>query len=152
MGKNLFKIAKTIANAPLITGSLELNDNDPEMLAEFSVAETWVGDLSSGVISLKERSATLHGLSTPECGLLSLMRCYDPSDHNRILEIFEQAATRSASFCFSTTITMPNGYRQPLFCMGASSGYEDGYWGSILGMFVFPRLKNNVGGAFAHRQ
>ncbi|KQV32304.1 hypothetical protein ASC97_01530 [Rhizobium sp. Root1203] len=152
MGKKLFKIAKTTATATHLPGSLELNDNDPEMLAQFSVAETWVGDFSSGVISLKERSAKLHGLSTPECGLLSLMRCYDRSDHNRILEIFEQAATLSASFCFSTTITMPNGYRQPLFCMGESNGYEDGYGGSMLGMFVFPRLKNNVGGAFARRQ
>jgi hypothetical protein len=53
------------------------------------------------------------------------MRCYDPEDRNRIVRIFEQAATLSSSFCFSTTITMPNGYRQPLFCMGESNGYED---------------------------
>jgi hypothetical protein len=152
MGKNVFKIAKINATAPLMPGSLELDDNDPEMLAQFSVAETWVGDLSSGVISLKERSAKLHGLKIPECGLLSLMRCYDRGDHNRILEIFEKAATLSASFCFSTTITMSDGYRQPLLCMGESSGYEDGCRGSMLGMFVFPRLKNNMGGAFARRQ
>jgi hypothetical protein len=38
-------------------GSLELNDNNPDMLAQFSVSESWVGDFSSGVIRLKERSA-----------------------------------------------------------------------------------------------
>lgn len=122
-------------------GSLELNDNNPDMLAQFSISESWVGDFSSGVIRLEERSARLHGLALPECGLLSLVRCYDPQDRNRIVRIFEQAATLSSSFCFSTTIVMGNGYRQPLFCMGESNGYEDAGSGSMIGMFIFPKLE-----------
>ncbi|WP_200847856.1 hypothetical protein [Rhizobium sp. 18055] len=148
----MFKIAKTNAAAPLMRGSLELNDNHPEMLAQFSVSESWVGDFSSGVIRLKERSAKLHGLTLPECGLLSLMRCYDPNDRNRIVQIFEQAATLSSSFCFSTTIIMQNGYRQPLFCMGESNGYEHDGAGSMLGMFIFPRVETNAGKEVFRRQ
>jgi hypothetical protein len=122
------------------------------MLTQFSVSESWVGDFSSGVIRLKDRSAKLHGLTLPECGLLSLMRCYDPKDRNRIVEIFEQASTLSSSFCFSTTIIMPNGYRQPLFCMGESNGYEDSCNGSMLGVFIFPRLETNAGKEAVRRQ
>lgn len=152
LGKNLFKIAKSNAAAPLMPGSLDLSNHDPEMLAQFSISETWVGDLSSGLIRLKEWSAMLHGLSARECGLLSLMRCYDPKDHDHILELFEQAATLSSSFCFSTTIMMPNGFRQPLFCMGESNGQDDTHNGSMLGVFVFPRFKTTVGSEFARRQ
>ncbi len=152
LGNNVFKIAKTNASAPLMRGSLELNDNNPDMLAQFSISESWVGDFSSGVIRLEERSARLHGLALPECGLLSLVRCYDPQDRNRIVRIFEQAATLSSSFCFSTTIVMGNGYRQPLFCMGESNGYEDAGSGSMIGMFIFPKLETSAGMQPVRRQ
>ncbi len=152
LGKNLFKIARTNAAAPLMPGSLDISNHDPEMLAQFSISETWVGDMSSGVIRLKEWSALLHGLPARECGLLSLTRCYDPKDHDHILELFEQAATLSSSFCFSTTIMMSNGFRQPLFCMGESNGHDDANHGSMLGVFIFPRFKTNTGGEFARRQ
>lgn len=119
-------------------GSLDADD-DSELLRQFSISETWTGDFSSGVIRLKEWSALLHGLPTRECGLLGLMRCYDPKDHDRILQLLEEAATLSSSFCFSTTIVMANGYRQPLFCMGESNGHENAQSGGMLGVFVFPR-------------
>ncbi|OCJ17800.1 hypothetical protein A6U87_02390 [Rhizobium sp. AC44/96] len=152
LGNELFKIARTNVAAPLMPGSLDNDNHEHDLLAQYSISETWVGDFSSGVIRLKERSAKLHGLITPECGLLSLMRCYDANDHHRILEIFEQAATRSSSFCFSTTIIMPNGYRQPLFCMGESNGYEEAYSGSMLGVFIFPRFKTNTDEPVVRRQ
>jgi hypothetical protein len=152
LGNNVFKITKTNASAPQMRGSLELNDNNPEMLAQLSISESWVGDFSSGVIRLQERSARLHGLSVPECGLLSLMRCYDPRDRSRIVQIFEQAAALSSSFCFSTTIIMQNGYRQPLFCMGESNGYEEEGNGSMIGMFIFPRIEADAGKAAIRRQ
>jgi hypothetical protein len=152
LGNNVFKITKTNAPAALMRGSLELNDNNPDMLAQLSISESWVGDFSSGVIRLQERSARLHGLSVPECGLLSLMRCYDPKDRGRIVQIFEQAAALSSSFCFSTTIILPNGYRQPLFCMGESNGYEEEGNGSMIGMFIFPRIEADTGKAAIRRQ
>jgi len=137
----LFKIAKANAAVPLMPGSLNDNNQNYEILAQFSVSEAWIGDFSSGVIRLGEWSAMLHGLSAQECGLLSLIRCYDTRDRGHILELFEQAATLCSSFCFSTTIIMPNGFRQPLFCMGESNGLEEKYSGGMVGVFVFPRFK-----------
>jgi len=137
----LFKIAKANAALPLMPGSLEDTNRNHEMLAQFSISESWIGDLSSGMLRLGVWSGMLHGLSAQECGLLSLIRCYDTKDRSHILELFEQAATLNSSFCFSTTIIMPNGFRQPLFCMGESNGLEEKYSGSMSGVFIFPRFK-----------
>ncbi|OWV71926.1 hypothetical protein ATY77_10310 [Rhizobium sp. R634] len=137
----MFKIAKANTATPLMPGSLNDNNRNREMLAQFSVSEAWAGDFSTGVIRLGEWSSMLHGLSAPECGLLNLIRCYDTKDRSHVLELFEQAATRCSSFCFSTTIMMPNGFRQPLFCMGESNGLEKKYSGSMAGVFIFPRFK-----------
>ncbi|MBY3596186.1 hypothetical protein [Rhizobium bangladeshense] len=137
----MFKIAKANAAVPLMPGSLNDNKRNHEMLSQLSVSEAWSGDFSSGVIHLGEWSSTLHGLSSRECGLLNLIRCYDAKDRAHVLELFEQAATLCSSFCFSTTIIMPNGLRQPLFCMGESNGLEVKYSGSMAGIFIFPRFK-----------
>ncbi|MBB4576072.1 hypothetical protein PYR71_01135 [Rhizobium sp. MC63] len=137
----MFKIAKANAAVPLMTGSLNDNHQNHQMLAQLSVSESWTGDFSSGLIRLGKWSAMLHGLSAEECGLLNLIRCYDTKDRARVLELFEQAATHCSSFCFSTTIIMPNGLRQPLFCMGESNGLEEKYSGCMTGVFIFPRFK-----------
>jgi hypothetical protein len=152
LGNALFKIAKANAAAPLMPGTLDYNNQNHDMLAQFSISEAWIGDFSSGMIRLGEWSAVLHGLGVQECGLLSLMRCYDPKDRNHILTLFEQASTRSSSFCFSTTITLPNGFRQPLFCIGESNGLEEKFSGSMVGVFVFPRFKLETGSQIASRQ
>ncbi|GAA3061515.1 hypothetical protein GCM10010520_07240 [Rhizobium viscosum] len=148
----MFKIAKANVAAPLMPGSLDYNNHNHDMLAQFSVSESWIGDFSTGVIRLGEWSAMLHGLLAQECGLLSLVRCYDAKDRNHVLQLFEQAATLSSSFCFSTTIIMPNGFRQPLFCMGESNGLEEKYSGSMVGVFVFPRFKLEGASQIASRQ
>ncbi|GEO85119.1 hypothetical protein GCM10007920_43410 [Ciceribacter naphthalenivorans] len=119
----------------------EREDRESSVSAQFSVSEGWVGDLSNGVIKLGERATQLHGLNNPECGLLSMMRCYDPNDRSHILELFEQAATASSHFCYSTTISLSNGHRQPVFCIGESDGLEQSCAGRMLGIFVFPRFR-----------
>jgi hypothetical protein len=141
LGNALFKIARANAAVTLTPGSFDDANQNHEMLAQFSVSEAWTGDFSSGMLRLGEWSAMLHGLAAQECGLLSLIRCYDTKDRSHILELFEQAATLCSSFCFSTTIIMPNGFRQPLFCMGESNGLEEKFSGSMVGVFVFPRFK-----------
>ena len=151
-GTPVFKIAKANAAVPLLPGSMNDNNQQHEMLAQFSVSESWTGDLSSGVLRLGKWSAMLHGLSAEECGLLNLIRCYDSGDRSHVLELFEQAATHCSSFCFSTTIIMPNGLRQPLFCMGESNGLEEKYSGSMAGVFVFPRFKLEGARQTASRQ
>lgn len=149
LGSTVFNIANANLGAPFVPGSLEPGIQSRDLLAQFSVTEGWSGDLSSGSISLGEWGTALHGLPSRECGLLSLMRCYDPRDHRRIIELFEQAATSPSSFCFSTTIATKAGQRQPLFCMGESSGLERKYAGRIIGVFIFPRFKLDAGSTVA---
>lgn len=120
---------------------MERGDGDFELLHQFCHAEGWSGDLSNGLFKLGETTAQMHGLTQRDCGLLNLMRCYDPADRTHVLELFEQAATASSSFCYSTTILLPDGRKQPVFCVGESSGLEQRYSGMILGTFLFPRFQ-----------
>jgi hypothetical protein len=152
LGNVLFKIAKANLAAPFAPGSLEFDGHNPDLMAQFCVSEGWVGDLSSGVIKLGQWSTMLHGLTSSECGLLSLMNCYDMIDRTRILDLFEQAATGSSSFCYSTTALGPNGHRQPIFCVGESIGTEEKHAGSMVGIFLFPRFKLEPGNQLASRQ
>lgn len=133
----MFKIAR--ANYPA-AGIPRLDVAHPDMQAQFCVSESWSGDLSTGLFTLSENAAALHGLTDNECGLVNFVRSYDPADRNHILGLFEQAATTSSVFCFSTTIMLETGQQQPLFCIGESSGLEEPFSGSIFGMFFFPRF------------
>lgn len=141
----MFKIARANLNTSFASGLPEEGDGESYVSSQFSVSEGWVGDLSNGVIKLGERATMLHGLDNPECGLLSMMRCYEPNDRAHILELFEQAATSSSNFCYSTTIILGSGQRQPVFCIGESDGLEEKTTGSMLGIFVFPRFKLAAG-------
>ncbi len=152
VGIILFKIAKANFSAPFAPGSLEFEGHDPDLLAQFCVSEGWTGDLSSGIIKLGQWSTMLHGLSSSECGLLSLMHCYDPHDRARILDLFEQAATANSSFCFSTTTLGTSGHRQPVFCVGESVAADKQHAGSMVGVFLFPRFKLEPGSQLATRQ
>ncbi|MGV8936220.1 MAG: hypothetical protein ACOH2J_03795 [Allorhizobium sp.] len=137
----MFKIAKASLAVPFAPGSLEANESDTSLMMQFCVPEGWIGDLANGVIKLGRRTTALHGLESSECGLLSMMRCYEPDDRAHILELFEVAAAASSSFCYSTTIIMASGQRQPVFCVGESNGLETKHSGSMIGIFMFPRFK-----------
>lgn len=141
----MFKIAKANLAAPFVPDFLEMDEAHAATLSQFTVSEGWAGDLSNGVIKLGDRATVLHGLDGPECGLLSMMRCYDPHDRGHILELFEQAATSSSVFCYSTTIVTNGNHRQPVFCIGESNGLEEDHSGSMAGIFVFPRFQLAVG-------
>ncbi len=148
----LFKIAKANFSMPFAPGSLEFDGHDPDLLAQFCVSEGWMGDLSSGIIKLGQWSTMLHGLSSSECGLLSLMHCYDLQDRVRILDLFEQAAATTSSFCYSTTTLGAGSHRQPVFCVGESVAADTQHAGSMVGVFLFPRFKLEPGSQLATRQ
>lgn len=139
-GVDVFKIAKTAFASPFMPGALSFDSVDSELLAQYCVTERWTGDLSNGLFQLGEKAARLHGLER-NCGLLNLTRCYQPQDQGHVLELFEQAATTASSFCFSTTIEVGAAQRQPVFCVGESTGLEQRYSGTIIGVFMFPRFQ-----------
>lgn len=140
-GPALFKIARTGLSQPPGTDSFAHGESGLDALGQFCFSEGWSGDLSNGLFHLGERAAAMHGLNQAECGLLNLVRCYDSADRNHVLALFEQAATTSSSFCFSTTIILPSGQKQPVFCIGESTGLEQRYSGAITGVFFFPRFQ-----------
>ncbi|MDX3925660.1 MAG: hypothetical protein QHC90_07600 [Shinella sp.] len=148
----MFKIAKTNLSSPFVPGSLGFDESDNELLTQYCVTERWTGDLSNGLFQLGERAMKAHALGQRECGLLNLIRCYEPLDRSRVLELFEQAATSSSSFCFSTTIHVDGTPRQPVFCVGESTGLEQKYAGTIIGVFIFPRFQVDLSARMLKRQ
>lgn len=149
----MFRIARAGLSQFSDADSLALGEGGQKLLNQFCFSEGWAGNLSNGLFRLGETAAAMHGLHQPECGLLNLVRCYDSADRNHVLQLFEQAATRSSSFCFSTTIILASGQKQPVFCVGESSGLEQRYCGSMLGVFFFPRFQlETQGRIFSHHQ
>ncbi len=137
-GRDLFEISRRNDALPAAATTIP----DTHTLSHFFVSEEWSGDLSSGVIKLGEHASFMHGLPQGECGLLSLIRCYDRGHHARVLELFEQASAAPSRFCFSTGLFTLPAMRQPLICMGESSGFEVGQQGRISGLFLFPRFED----------
>ncbi|WP_249116744.1 hypothetical protein [Ciceribacter sp. L1K23] len=138
----MFKICKSSVDEAFDASHNATDESGLDLINRFSMAEGWVGDLANGVIRLGEYAKALHGVDGPECGLLSMMRCYETQDRAHILGLFEQAATTSSSFCYSTTIHHGDGRRQPVFCIGESAGLEEqAEVGTMAGVFLFPKFK-----------
>ncbi|THF48401.1 hypothetical protein E6C51_15395 [Allorhizobium terrae] len=111
-------------------------------LMPYGVVEEWSSNLGSGVLKLSASAASLHGLPCIECGLLTMTRRYDQRDRSSVLELFEKAATKPSSFCFSTTIISetPDQIQRPVFCMGRSIDSGKPCPDSIVGIFIFPNV------------
>jgi hypothetical protein len=150
-GSTVFKIARASASQSALP-AFSVDQIGQEMLEQFCVSEGWSGDLSNGLFKLGEKATATHGLQHAECGLLNLVRCYDAADRNHVLALFEQAATTSSSFCFSTTIILATGQKQPLFCIGESSGLEQRYSGLMRGIFFLPRFQVDAKNQILNRQ
>ncbi|PWW01594.1 hypothetical protein DFR52_102257 [Hoeflea marina] len=115
---------------------------DQEMLAHYCEFNSWTADLRTGIFNISDEARSHHGLSSDDnCGLLNLIRCYNPNDRHHILELFETASTSGSAFCFSTTVTRADGSQQPMMCVGESSNFADDGGGSMAGVFVFPRFR-----------
>jgi hypothetical protein len=103
----LFKIANADLATSFSVGDAEGDRFLGQNACRFGVSEDWTGDLTNGLLTLGNRARQLHGLDSHECGLLTMMRCYDTADRGHILRLFEQAATEPSRFCYSTTILSP---------------------------------------------
>ncbi|TPP12026.1 hypothetical protein FJQ55_04040 [Rhizobium glycinendophyticum] len=140
LGTTLFKIANADLATSFAVGDPESDRFLGQNACRFGISEDWTGDLTNGILTLGSRARQLHGLDSHECGLLTMMRCYDSADRGHILRLFEQAATEPSRFCYSTTILSAAHQRQPVFCIGESTGF-DGTRGTMVGLFIFPRFQ-----------
>lgn len=135
----MFKISKSKASPAPKVASLTPFSSSPA-LSQFCATESWTGDLSNGLFQIGRVGSYYHGINEGECGLLTLLRCYEPNDRVSILELLENASSSPASFCFSTYIICGPDERQPLMCIGESTGFGESSHGSMHGVFLFPRV------------
>ena len=142
----MFRISKV--KAPVAQHVFERLEGgfEPAMLDKYCIADEWSGDLANGLFQLGKTSEQLHGLTNGECGLLTLLRCYQQEDRVSILELLENASSSASSFCFSTHIVTGPGEKQPLICIGESTGFSDASNGQMAGVFIFPRMPVETAG------
>lgn len=115
---------------------------DLDVISHYCSIEAFTADLATGVFHLGPTARHHHELPDQgEFGLYNLVKCYDTQYRNHVLELYEVAAMRPSSFCFSTTIVQRDGSHVPVMCIGESSNFSDDGGGAINGVFVFPRFK-----------
>lgn len=136
----VFRISKARSPAANLSQLGLESGFDSTVIGKFCATDEWSGDLSNGLFRLGQLSEQLHGLSGPECGLLTLLRCYGEGDRIRILELLEAASSSASSFCFSTHIVAGPAEDQPVLCIGHSTGFGDELDGRMHGVFIFPRI------------
>jgi hypothetical protein len=139
----VFRISKSKASSASPSHALPVIPESFE-ISKFCATENWTGDLANGLFQIGKVGSYFHGLDEGECGLLTLLRCYEPNDRISILELLENASSSPSSFCFSTYIISGPGERQPLMCVGESTGFVEGANGSMHGVFVFPRMLTEI--------
>lgn len=143
----MFKIAKSIMPGEFGAPARGLVAGAGDLVSHYCDVEGWAADLGTGIFRLGAFSRKQHGLpEDTDCGLLTLVRCYDRNDRRNVLDLFEAASLDACSFCFSTTITHPEGEHRPVFCVGESSNFSDDGSGSVAGIFLFPRFSVNFEG------
>lgn len=136
----VFRISKARHPSANLFPADSAGEFDGAVLGKYCATDEWGGDLSNGLFQLGKLSEQLHGLRGPECGLLTLLRCYEEGDRIRILELLEGASSSASSFCFSTHIITGPANGQPILCIGHSTGFGESNDGHMNGVFIFPRM------------
>ena len=115
---------------------------DIDVISHYCRVEAFEANLATGAFQLGPTARFHHQLPEQgEFGLYNLVKCYEEEYRNHVLELYELAAMRPSSFCFSTTIIHEDGSQVPVMCIGESSNFTDDGGGTINGVFVFPRFK-----------
>lgn len=136
----MFRISKTRSPATILAPTDNETGFDASVVGKYCASDEWSGNLANGLFLLGKLGEELHGLPSAECGLLTLLRCYDEADRVKILELLESASSSASSFCFSTHIISGPADGQPVLCIGHSSGFGDSHAGRMHGVFIFPRM------------
>jgi hypothetical protein len=138
----LFKIAKADDISGFGGQTHGFDAPNLDVISHFCRIEAFEADLATGAFQLGPAARYHHQLPEQgEFGLYNLVKCYDEEYRNHVLELYELAAMRPSSFCFSTTIIHADGSQVPVMCIGESSNFSDEGDGAINGVFVFPKFK-----------
>lgn len=140
----MFKIAKSIMPGEFGAPARPVVPGSGDAVSRYCDFENWTADLGTGIFKLGAMARTQHGLAADgDCGLLTLIRCYDRNDRHHVLDLFEAASLDASVFCFSTTILDGDRHHRPVMCVAESSNFSDEGTGSIAGVFLFPRFALN---------
>lgn len=138
----MFKIARADNIAGIGAQSQGFAMPDLDVISQYCLVEAFEANLATGAFKLGPSARDHHQLPDQgEFGLYNLVKCYDEEYRNHVLELYELAAMRPSSFCFSATIVHEDGSQLPVMCIGESSNFSDDGEGAINGVFVFPKFK-----------
>ncbi|MEW9616420.1 hypothetical protein AB3G45_21620 [Shinella sp. S4-D37] len=108
------------------------------------VCEAWSAELATGLLRLGAETSFLHGTGGVPCGVMDLIRLYDPADWATVLQALEDAATAPVTFSYATTIRPAPGLYRQVFCFGQSET-AGASGGAINGTFAVARLCVEMG-------
>lgn len=117
---------------------------DSREIDTFFVCEEWSAELATGLLWLGPETSALHAVPGTPCGIMDLIRLYDPLDWHKVLYTLEAAATVSGELSFATSIRPGPGLYRPVFCFGHSET-ANGTRGTIHGTFAIARLCVELG-------
>lgn len=138
----MFKIARADNISGIGAQPQGFDVPDLDVISHYCRIEAFEANLATGAFQLGPAARYHHQLPDEgEFGLYNLVKCYDNEYRNHVLELYELAAMRPSSFCFSTTIVQSDGSQVPVMCIGESANFTDDGNGSINGVFVFPKFK-----------
>lgn len=138
----MFKIARADSISGISAQPQGFSVPDIDVISHYCRIEAFAANLATGVFQLGPAARSHHELPDQgEFGLYNLVKCYDAEYRNHVLELYELAAMKPSSFCFSTTIVHEDGGHIPVMCIGESSDFSDDGGGAINGVFVFPKFK-----------
>ena len=141
-GCTLFKIARADNILGIGAQPQGFDAPDLDVISHYCRIEAFEADLATGAFQLGPAARYHHQLPDQgEFGLYNLVKCYDEEYRNHVLELYELAAMKPSSFCFSTTIVQEDDSQIPVMCIGESSNFSDDGDGAINGVFVFPKFK-----------
>lgn len=136
----MFKVFSRNSLSKLQPHSTSLQNINLEVLAKYCQVDGWSASADSGIFTLGDLSAHMHGVDSSSCGLLPLINSYTTEDRDRIVEIFDTVCAHNSTFSYSTTIVSSNGYEQPVMVIGESI-IEDVLNAILKGVFIFPHFQ-----------
>lgn len=137
----LFRISKARAHFDAANDiECAISETKANLLGQFCLADHWSANLSNAMVRLGELARGLHGLPPERSrfGLLELVRCYNPRSHERIIKLFERAASEQKPFHFSTELG-GDGEARIVHCFGGYRMLETGDSEELFGVFIFSR-------------